>query len=144
MGALPLTIVPLVLYVLAGLVIAGRQPVAEAAGVGAHPFWDTPLTVVTLVSGETVALTWGVAMIVVALGALLVSLMLTTAAGRARVGGNLLKVVVLGAHVVMFLALPFCGTGVFLILTVVALVDTVAAVTLPMLVAQDRSTDAAG
>lgn len=119
MAALPLSVVPLAIYVLAALFLAPADP--PVASIGA--WWDNALVSVTLVSGVRWTASYGDALVALALALLIVTVLRCVAARARDILANLLSIVVLGVHVVMFLALGLAGTSVFFLLTVVALAE---------------------
>jgi len=144
MAIVPLPVIPLVLYGFAALVLhGGTGPVAGAGQLAAHPFWDRALVNVTLVSGQSWALTNGTLMVAVGLAALLVSTLRAAAAGRTSVPRTMTAVVVLCVYIVLFLTTGFAGTSVFFLLTVIALTDTLMIVSVSMVASKPRPGPAA-
>lgn len=139
MGAIPFSFVPLLLYWLAALFLYNDANYVVTPGeVALHPFWDEAFLSVTLVSGRFWALTNGDAMIVLALFMLLVSLLRSASTRESTVLGNMVMVIVLVVYVVVFLTFGFAGTSLFFILTVIALIDTLATVSISMVASHSR------
>lgn len=129
----PFTLVPLVLYVLAAFFLYPEASViADPGESAAHPFWGDTLVSVQLVSGQQWALSWGDALVVLALAFLLFALLRTASKRSMTVIGNMVMVVTLCIYIILFLAADFAGTSTFFLLTIIALVDTLATVSISM------------
>ncbi|MEO1103825.1 MAG: hypothetical protein AAFW98_08885 [Pseudomonadota bacterium] len=133
MARLPLTLIPLVLYALAALFLADSPAtVADPAAPGVA-LWDRAALLLTMVSGTVWSLTFGDLLVAVALVLVLISLIAVAAAGAVSVFASMIKMLVLCAYVVGFLAVGFAATSTFFVLTLIALVDTIATVAISML-----------
>lgn len=142
MGLFPFSLIPLVLYVLAAIVLYDHANyIVEPGEVALHPFWSRAAFDWQLVSGQNWALSYGDALVAFAILLLLVSLLRAASSWRTTVLGNMLGVLVLCVDIVLFLTVEFAGTSTFFLLTMIALVDTLATVALSM-VASHSSVDA--
>lgn len=90
---------------------------------------DNTLISVDLVSGGVYALTAGTSLVILALLLLYVELITSVRARSAAIVNHALSVVVLMICVVEFLIVKACATDVFLYLTLIALVDVIAGLT---------------
>jgi hypothetical protein len=133
MGLFPFSLIPLVLYLLAGLFLySNANYVVEPGQVVLHPFWNEAVIGFTLVSGQNWALSHGDVLITIAIVCLLFSMLRSASAHRGTVVGNMIMVLVLCAYIVCFLTVGFCGTSVFFIILMIALIDTLATVSISM------------
>ncbi|WMS42892.1 hypothetical protein RDV64_00370 [Acuticoccus sp. MNP-M23] len=139
MGMIPFTLIPLVLYGFAAIFLYDHSNyVVEPGQVALHPFWDKVVAGVTLVSGQSWALTYGDLLIVIALMFLLFSMLRSASTTRTTVIGNMVMVLVLCAYIVLFLTVSFAGTSIFFLLMVITLVDTLATVSISMVASHSR------
>jgi hypothetical protein len=139
MGAVPLMIIPLILYVIAGLFFYDHANyIIETGELALHPFWDEAVADFTLVSGQYFPLTWGNLLIIFALLMLLFSMLISASSFATTVLGNMIIVIVLCAYIVMFLTLDFCGTTVFFILTMISLVDALSSIAISIVASHSR------
>ncbi len=69
---------------------------------------------------------------VVAVILLLMSMLRAASSHRGTVLGNMVMVLVLCAYIILFLTVDFAGTSTFFLLTMVALIDTLATVSVSM------------
>ncbi|MCF3936381.1 hypothetical protein L1787_23595 [Acuticoccus sp. M5D2P5] len=142
MGFFPFTIIPLILYVLAALFLYDHANyVVEPGQVALHPFWSEAVLSFTLVSGQNWALSYGDLLITIAIVFVLFSLLKTASTSKTTILGNMIMVLVLCVYIILFLTVDFAGTSTFFILTVIALVDTLATVSISM-VASHSTMDA--
>ncbi|UOM36105.1 hypothetical protein [Acuticoccus sp. I52.16.1] len=111
-----------------------QQPlVAPNAGdPNVIPFWSNTVVDVTLVSGQEWTLSYSDLLIGFAVILLLFSILRTASKSRMTVLGNMVMVLVLCVYIVMFLTVEFAGTSTFFLLTMVALVDTLATVSVSL------------
>jgi hypothetical protein len=116
-GAIPLLIVPFILY---NLGLAG------ALGGSAGDIWTTQLFSVSMMSGGVWAMTLGDALIVLAIILLFVEIMKSTRTSNASVVDHLLSTFVFVAFLVEFLLVQGAAHSVFFILMVIALIDVIA------------------
>ena len=139
MGMIPFTLVPLVIDGFAALFLYDHSNyVVEPGQVALHPFWDQVVVGVTLVSGQSWALTYGDLLIVLALIFLLFSVLRAASTTKTTVLGNMVMVLVLCLYIVLFLTVGFAGTSIFFILMIVTLVDTLATVSISMVASHSR------
>lgn len=131
MGAVPLMLIPLFIYLVSAFFLYDHTNYIVTAGeVAPHPFWDQVAFDITLVSGQYFPLTYGVILIALALVMMLISLLISASVYTTTVVGNMVMVLTLCAFIILFLTVDECGTTTFFILTLVALVDTLARVAL--------------
>ncbi|MEM8664116.1 MAG: hypothetical protein AAGF49_08360 [Pseudomonadota bacterium] len=139
MALVPLTLIPLLLYGIAALFLYDQANyIVEPGQVALHPFWDQAAVSVTLVSGQNWALTYGDLLISVALILFLLSVLKSTSTGTRAVLSNMVMVLVLCVYIVLFLAADFAGTSVFFILMMIALIDTLATVSVSMIASHSK------
>lgn len=139
MAFVPLSAIPLVLYIVAAIFFYETPQLSAATGdVALHPFWDSAAVIVTLVSGQRWALTYGDCLIILALGTLLLTTLRAANGRDTTILANLIAIVVLCVYVVLFLTMSFAGTSLFFILTVIALVETLATVSVSMVASHSR------
>lgn len=133
MGLFPFTLIPLIFYVLAGIFLYDNTNyIVEPGQVALHPFWSQAIMGFTLVSGQNWALSYGDLLVVVAVILLLMSMLRAASSHRGTVLGNMVMVLVLCAYIILFLTVDFAGTSTFFLLTMVALIDTLATVSVSM------------
>ena len=136
---IPLMAIPLILYGIAALFINDPStPVAGPDIAAMHPFWDRGFAEFRLLSGQTWAMTFGQAIIVVAAFCFFFSVMRSASSAPQTVIGTMLSVVVLCLFIVAFLTLTNFGTSVFFVLAVFAFLDTLAAIALSMMTSRAR------
>ncbi|WP_420393629.1 hypothetical protein [Acuticoccus sp.] len=142
MGLFPFTFIPLVLYCIASIFLYDPSNYVVTPGEPyVHPFWSDAVLGMTLVSGQNWALSYGDLIITVAIVLMLFSILRTASTSRMTVLGNMVMVLVLCVYIVLFLTVDFAGTSTFFILTMIALIDTLATVSVS-LVASHSSVDA--
>ncbi|MBJ3777198.1 hypothetical protein [Acuticoccus mangrovi] len=142
MGLFPFTLIPLVLYTFAAVFLYDHSNyVVEPGQVALHPFWSKAVISFTLVSGQSWSLSYGDLLVTVAIVLLLLGMLRSASTNRGTVLGNIVMVLVLCVYIILFLTVPFAGTSVFFLLTIVALVDTLSTVSISM-VASHSTMDA--
>ncbi|WP_417424377.1 hypothetical protein [Hoeflea sp.] len=116
LAAIPLMIVPLVLYnfVMLGMIGGG------VSGLG------STVTSMSMMSGATWAMSLGDLLIVIALGLLFIEVLKATRTGAWSVIDHMLSMFVFVAFLVEFLLVRDAATQVFFILMVIALIDVIA------------------
>ncbi|PWV98203.1 hypothetical protein DFR52_105184 [Hoeflea marina] len=117
--AIPLMIVPFVLY---NLVIIG----IVGSGVGAL---NDTVTSLSMMSGAQWTMSWGDVLIVIALLLLFVEVVKSTRTGAASVLDHLLSMFLFVVFLVEFLLVQAAATHVFFILMVIAFIDVIAGFT---------------
>jgi hypothetical protein len=117
LAALPLMIVPLVLYNVA---------LFGFIGVGGPQWLDTELFSLTMVSGAVWAMTYGNALIVAALVLLFVEIVKAARPGPMQIADHLFSMLIFVIFLIEFLLLPQAATDVFFILMAIAFIDVVA------------------
>lgn len=131
MSVIPLSLVPLIVYIAASLLFAGASDGVGSPGA-APALWDNGLVTLNLVSGQSVTLSYGTGFVVAALLLLLIAVWRGAARKARSVAASLLAILAFGAHVVVFLTLGFAATPVFFLIMAVACVEALAAVSLSM------------
>jgi hypothetical protein len=112
--ALPLTILPLIVYNLVGYLIGGADP------------WSAELFGITMVSGARFALKLGDVLILFAIAMLYLEVAKAARANQNTIANHILSTIVLVVYVVEFIVASVAATSVFLILTAIALFDVIA------------------
>ena len=112
--ALPLTILPLIVYNLVGYLIGGADP------------WSAELFGITMISGARWALKLGDLLILFAIAMLYVEVSKAARASQNTIANHVLSTMVLIVYVVEFLVASVAAHSVFLILTAIALFDVIA------------------
>lgn len=139
MGMIPFTLIPLILYAIAAIFVYDHSNyVVEPGATALHPFWSEAVIGVTLVSGQNWALSYGDLIITIAVVFLLISVLRSASTRATTVLGNMVMVLVLCVYIVLFLTVGFAGTSTFFILMVIALVDTLATVSISMVASHSR------
>lgn len=129
----PLPIIPLLVYNLAAWLLYDYSATVIVDDRAAYdPYWDRFLSVITLPSEATFALTYGQAIVLLAALLLIFSIMRASRIGSNTIIGNMIAVIVLCVYVVQFLAVDYAGTATFFMLTLIALVDTLASISVGM------------
>jgi hypothetical protein len=112
--AIPLTILPLIVYNLVGYLMAGADPgSAELFGI-------------TMISGARGALKLGDVLILFAIAMLYIEVSKAARASQKTIANHMLSTIVLVIYVVEFIVAGVAATSVFLILTAIALFDVIA------------------
>ncbi|WP_322988478.1 hypothetical protein [Hoeflea sp.] len=116
LAAIPLMIVPLVLYnlVMLGMISGG------VSGLG------STVTSMSMMSGAAWTMSLGDLLIVIALGLLFIEVLKATRTGAWSVIDHMLSMFVFVAFLVEFLLVRDAATQVFFILMVIALIDVIA------------------
>ncbi|MEW5424238.1 hypothetical protein [Amorphus sp. 3PC139-8] len=123
-AAVPLTIVPLILYNVIAFVFAG--------GSATSPIWQSELFTLTLVSGQAWVPNLADLIAVVAVILLGTEVIKATRVHRRSVLDHLVSTVVMVVYVVEFLAVGAAATSTFFLLTVIAVVDVMAGFTISL------------
>jgi hypothetical protein len=123
LAALPLTVIPLILYNI--LVLLGIDLNASLVGEG-----------IRMMSGGLWKLTWGDLIILAALVILFVEIVKATYTGTASMIDHGLSMVVFIVSLVQFLIVPQAATSVFFIVMMACLIDVVAGFTIGIRVAK--------
>ena len=124
LAAVPLTIVPLILYNVIAFVFAG--------GNATSPIWQSELFTLTLVSGQPWTPDLADLIAVVAVVLLGTEVIKATRVHRRSVLDHLVSTVVMVVYVVEFLAVGAAATSTFFLLTVIAVVDVMAGFTISL------------
>lgn len=111
--AVPLTLIPLLLYNIIAFAFPGTTWTGEIFGL-------------TMVSGARWALTLGDLMITLAIAMLFLEILKSGKTGSATVTNHILSTIVLIIYVVEFILVDIAATSLFFILTVIALFDVIA------------------
>lgn len=112
-AAIPLTIIPLILYNAIGFA-AGGNP------------WSNEILGVTMVSGQVWSMTLGDLMVVVAIVVLFFEILRAARYSHATIYNHIASTIVFIIYLVEFIIVGAAGYSVFFILTVLALFDVVA------------------
>jgi len=123
LAALPLTIIPFILYNL--LVLLGVDLNASMIGEG-----------ITMLSGGVRKLTWGDLLLLLAMVVLFIEIVKATYTGTASMMNHGLSMVVFIAFLVEFLMVQQAATSVFFLLMMSALIDVIAGFTIGIRVAR--------
>jgi hypothetical protein len=123
LAALPLTIIPFILYNL--LVLLGVDLNASMIGEG-----------ITMLSGGVWKLTWGDLLLLLAMVVLFIEIVKATYTGTASMMNHGLSMVVFIAFLVEFLMVQQAATSVFFLLMMSALIDVIAGFTIGIRVAR--------
>jgi hypothetical protein len=123
LAALPLTIIPFILYNL--LIILGFEMSSSIVGDG-----------ITMLSGGVLKLTWGDLLLLVAMVMLFIEIVKASYTGTASMLNHGLSMVVFIAFLVQFLMVSQAATSVFFLLMMTALIDVIAGFTIGIRVAK--------
>lgn len=111
MGAIPLTVLPLIAYNLIGYGVSGADP------------WATVVVSVPMPSGARLALHLGDLMVVFAIGILCLEMLRIVRSAGGRIMNRTLAIVVTAAYVFEFLVADVAAHPVFFALTVIAVLE---------------------
>ncbi|MGX1096759.1 hypothetical protein [Amorphus sp. MBR-141] len=123
-SAIPLTIVPLILYNVIAFVFAG--------GEATSPIWQSSLFTLTLVSGQPWTPTLADLILAVAVCLLGAEIIKAARFHRRLVLDHIVSTVVMIVYIVEFLAVGAAATSIFFLLTVIAIVDVMAGVAISL------------
>ena len=123
LAALPLTIIPFILYTL--LILLGFEMSSSFVGEG-----------IPMLSGGLLKLTWGDLLVLIAMVMLFIEIVKATYTGTASMLNHGLSMLVFIAFLVQFLLLPQAATSVFFLLMMAALIDVIAGFTIGIRVAK--------
>jgi hypothetical protein len=123
LAALPLTIIPFILYNL--LALMGIDLNGSLVGDG-----------ITMMSGGVWKLTWGDLLLLIGIVVLFIEIVKATYTGTASMIDHGLSMVVFIAFLVQFLLVSQAATSVFFLLLMVALIDVIAGFTIGIRVAK--------
>jgi hypothetical protein len=112
--ALPLTVLPLIVYNLVGYLIGGADP------------WAAELFSFPMVSGARFALQLGDVLILFAIAMLYLEVAKAARASQNTIANHILSTIILVVYVVEFIVASVAAHSVFLILTAIALFDVIA------------------
>jgi hypothetical protein len=116
-AAIPLTIIPLILFNILGFVYGGSP-------------WENGIFDLTMASGLAWTVTLGDAMILLAIVLLFFELLRAAQPGQATVNNHLASTVVFIIYLIEFIVAGVAANSVFFILTVIALFDVAAGFTI--------------
>jgi hypothetical protein len=119
--AIPLTIVPLIVYNLVALIFPGATPDAT---------WTRELFGLTMVSGARWALTLGDLTVALAIACLFLEIMKSGRTGNATIANHILSTIVLIVYIIEFILVYAAATSLFFMLTLIALFDVIAGFTI--------------
>lgn len=123
LAALPLTIIPFVLYNL--LMLTGVDLSGSLVGDG-----------ITMMSGGTWKLTWGDLLLLITMVILFIEIVKATYTGTASMIDHGLSMIVFIACLIEFLMVSQAATSVFFLITVACLIDVIAGFTIGIRVAK--------
>jgi hypothetical protein len=123
LAALPLTVIPFILYNL--LIILGFEMSSSFVGDG-----------IPMLSGGLLKLTWGDLLILIAMVMLFIEIVKATYTGTASMLNHGLSMLVFIAFLVQFLLVGQAATSVFFLLMMAALIDVIAGFTIGIRVAK--------
>jgi hypothetical protein len=112
--ALPLTILPLIVYNVVGYSLSGADP------------WSNVLLKITMLSGQVWSLKLGDLLITFAIVILFFEVMKAARSSTNTISNHVLSTIVLIVYVVEFIVAGVAAHSVFFILTVIALFDVIA------------------
>ena len=116
-NAIPLTLIPLILYNIVGF-------------AGIDPSWAMEIFGLTMVSGARWAMTLGDLMITLGLIILFLEVLKSGRTASSTITNHILSTIVLVIYVVEFIVVDIAATNTFFILTLMALFDVVAGFTI--------------
>ncbi len=119
--AIPLTIIPLIVYNVVALAFPGALPDAT---------WAREIFGLPMVSGSRWALTLGDFMVALAVTCLFFEILKSGRTGNATIANHILSTIVFVIYVVEFILIYSAATSLFFILTVIALFDVIAGFTI--------------
>jgi hypothetical protein len=119
--AIPLTIVPLIVYNLVAVLFPGATPDAT---------WTRDLFGLTMVSGARWALTLGDLVVALAIACLFLEIIKSGRTGNATIANHIFSTIVLIVYIVEFVLVYAAATSLFFILTLIALFDVIAGFTI--------------
>jgi hypothetical protein len=123
-AAIPLTVIPLILFNVIGFAFGGNP-------------WARELVHIPLISGETWPVTIADLMVLVGLIALFFETLRSAQPARAgTIPNHIVSTILLIVYIVEFLVVPFAGDSLFFILSAIALFDVVAGFTISIRTAQ--------
>lgn len=117
LGAVPLLIIPFILYNLGLLGLTGT---------GEPDPWAVQVFSAQLMSGGTFVLAWGTLLVVIALVLLFVEILKATRTSNASVVDHLLSIFVFIAFLLEFILVPGAAHPIFFTLMMISLVDILA------------------
>jgi hypothetical protein len=124
MTAIPLTIIPLILFNAIGYALGGDP-------------WGNVLFSIPMVSGQRWSVTLFDLMMLLALGLLFVEVLRSVRPARgATITNHIVSTIVLLVYVVEFITVPVASNSLFFALTVIALFDVLAGFTISIKAAQ--------
>jgi|SRR3990167_6563242 hypothetical protein len=112
--ALPLTILPLIVYNVVGYSLSGADP------------WSNVLLNITMLSGQVWSLKLGDLLVTFAIVILFFEVMKAARSSTNTISNHVLSTIVLIVYVVEFIVAGVAAHSVFFILTVIALFDVIA------------------
>lgn len=115
--AIPLTIIPLILFNIVGFADSGVS-------------WSGEIVGLTMVSGARWAVTLGDLMITLGIVVLFLEVLKSGRTSATTITNHILSTIVLIIYVIEFVIVGFCANSVFFVLTLIALFDVVAGFTI--------------
>lgn len=115
----PASGVSLIAFVAGSLLLGGSFTGPPRPGTG----WDTKVLSPPLLSGAEPILTAGTVLLIAAMAFCFVAIVRAAQGSQAGLQPSIVAVIAFGVHVIAFLALPAAGSSLFLLLTVIALLE---------------------
>ena len=119
--AIPLTIIPLIVYNVVALIFPGATPDAT---------WTREFFFLTMVSGARWGLTLGDLMVALAIACLFLEVMKSGRTGNATIANHIFSTIVLIVYIIEFILVYAAATSLFFILSLIALFDVIAGFTI--------------
>jgi FtsH-binding integral membrane protein len=119
---IPVTIAPLIVYNLVGLGLLGDYRNGA--------IWNTDVFSVGMVSGATFTLELGYLMVLAGLVFLFIEIVKATHTSSPTIFDHAFSMLVFIIYLIEFIAIGYCATSVFFILTMIALIDVVGGFTI--------------
>lgn len=135
--AIPLTIIPFILYNL--IVLFSGAPAPEVATDGAsaaRALLSTELFSIPMISGGRWFFTWGDLILIIALVILFIEILKATYTSTSSLVDHGLSMVVFVAALIEFIVVPQAATSVFFLFLVALLIDVIAGFTIGIRVAK--------
>jgi hypothetical protein len=135
--AIPVTIIPFILYNL--LVLFSGSPAPDVAGDGAaaaRALLATELFSFPMISGARWFFTWGDLVLILTLIILFIEILKATYTSTSSLVDHGLSMIVFVAALIEFIVVPQAGTSVFFLFLVALLIDVIAGFTIGIRVAR--------
>jgi hypothetical protein len=135
--AIPLTIIPLILYNLIVLFSGSSAPdVATDGAAAARALLNTELFSVPMISGARWSFTWSDLILIIALIILFTEILKATYTSTSSLVDHGLSMIVFVAGLIEFIVVPQAATSTFFLFLVTLLIDVIAGFTIGIRVAR--------